>query len=254
MIEEEPFFSVLLTTHNAEKTISRTIMSVLDQTFREFEIIVVDDFSDDQTVDILTSILDSSDIRSHVYTNNKNMGVSYSRNCGIQKADGKFVAFLDDDDIWLPEKLHGQHRILKNGEFLWIFSNYLIMNDSYEILGKRVRKSGIYNFESISKNGNPVGMLTTVVSRKTLLQYPFQHVHHEDYDLWLTLSRNGIVGYLDESETAAYMKHSDSISGNKFKSICWTYDLFRKHGISKLKSWNLLRGYVVNTLVRRNKV
>lgn len=246
-----PFFSVILNTHNANNTIRKTISSVLGQTFRNFELIIVDDCSTDDTLNIVHEYLDHCDIHYIIIPLQENHGISYSRNIGIDKATGKYIAFIDDDDLWIENKLEKQFAFLEKHDFLidWVFSNYFVIDKNYQKIGNRHRKSGFYDWHSIIRDGNPVGMLTVVVKRQIIKENKFRNLNHEDYDLWIRLSKKGIAGYLMEDELAEYMRHK-SKSSNKLRAISWTYRVFRINGISSIHAFYLILRYVVNYFSR----
>lgn len=244
------FFSVIITTHNAQQTIRKTLNSVLSQTFKSFEIVVVDDKSLDYTLTIIDQMLRESNFESKVIKLNENKGVSEARNCGVNVCRGKYVAFLDDDDIWLPNKLKMQYEDICCKGVDWLFSNYYVVNDQYKKISKRYRNPGKYDFKKIIVAGNPVGFLTVVVKKEILISHPFKKVHHEDYDLWLRLSKNGYKGYLDEKYLALYMKRKNSISSNKLKSMTWTFNLLKSYSVGWQELILLMIKYFFNALIR----
>lgn len=246
-----PYFSVIVNTHNNANTVKKTLNSVICQTFTNFELIVIDDASSDATVKIIKKILDDYSGKSKVIELKKNVGISKARNTGVSCANGQYVAFLDGDDLWMKNKLSIQHDFLSNNLIDWVFSNYSVVNNNYEILGNRYRKEGIYDYKSIISNGNPVGMLTVVVKKHLLVETPFRKVKHEDYDLWIRLAKKGIIGYLQPNILGKYMKHQHSISSNKLHSMLWTYRIFRNNNISVLKSMLLILKYINNYFFRR---
>ncbi|WP_304055836.1 glycosyltransferase family 2 protein [Levilactobacillus namurensis] len=247
-----PFFSVMITTYNSQKTIKNTLRSVIQQTTTEYELIIVDDHSVDNTLNIVHRILGKADISYRVIRLSKNLGVSAARNVGILKSKGLYIAFLDDDDVWLPDKLETQKKIIVKKDVDWIFSNYYVIDDSYKKIGKRYRRAGYYDYKRIISNGNPIGMLTSVVKRDILINYPFRKIHHEDYDLWIRLSKKGYVGYMTNDYLAYYMKSESSTSSNKFKSFIWTYSIFRKNE-SFFKTLYLMFRYCLNVFKRKKK-
>lgn len=248
-----PFFSVVITTHNARKTISKTVRSVLNQTCNDFEIIVVDDCSNDNTVEIIQNSLNKQESDVNLVRLKENRGVANARNIGVQKSTGEYVAFLDDDDTWVENKLEIQRRYLLRDNVNWIFSNYFVMNEQYEIISKRSLPEGFYQFKKLIENGNPVGFLTVVIKREILIKHPFMSVHNEDYDLWLSLGEIGLKGYLCRDFLACYMKRENSTSSNKLKSLFWTYGTLRKYSKNWISTVQCLFGYCINTVKRSNK-
>ncbi|QDR72384.1 glycosyltransferase family 2 protein [Limosilactobacillus reuteri] len=247
-----PFFSVIVNTHNNEDTIRRTLNSVIYQTFSNFELVIVDDASSDATVNIVKKILNKYKGKGNVIELKNNTGISNARNIGVTYSRGKYIAFLDGDDLWEKNKLEIQHSFLSNNLINWIFSNYSVINEEYIKLGNRCRKEGVYDYKSIINNGNPVGMLTVVLKRELLIATPFRNVRHEDYDLWIRLAKKGVIGYLQPNILGEYMKHKKSISSNKFNSILWTYGVFRSNKINVFKSIWLVFKYINNYFNRKN--
>lgn len=123
MISTHPLVSVIIPVYNAEKYIKDAIISILEQTYKAFEIIIVDDFSSDNSVKIISDFKDV-----HLIQSSKNRGAGYSRNCGINSSKGEIIAFLDADDHWVPEMLEFQiDSLLKNKDIdgvYGMFENY----------------------------------------------------------------------------------------------------------------------------------
>lgn len=257
-MSDNPFFSVILNTYNSQKTIKRTLESILNQTFTDFELIIIDDNSSDKTINTITKILGVSRLKKQyrLISLSKNSGISFSRNLGIDKAHGQYICFIDGDDLWQEKKLEIQYKFLAANDFLidWLFSNYYVIDDQYNVISVRKRKKGIYNYKSVIHNGNPAGMLTVAVKTKILKQNRFRKIRHEDYDLWIRLSKKGIIGFLIDENLAMYMKHNQSLSSNKYRSILWTYNVFRENNISPLYSIYLLCRYIANYFLRKSFV
>ena len=247
------FFSAVITTHNCHATIKKTLNSVIQQTIDDFEIIIVDDNSSDNTIDVIREVLEkTNNIEYKIIRFYTNQGVSVARNKGVSESSGQYIAFLDDDDIWLLDKLKIQKEIIMRKKLDWIFSNYYVINDHYKIIGRRRRETGMYDYKKIISNGNPIGMLTVVAKRNILKQNSFRMVKDEDYDLWIRLAQKGIAGYLMEDELAEYMKHK-SVSSNKLQAIGWIYQVFRLNGISMIHALYLISRYVVNYFNRKSR-
>lgn len=253
-MESYPFFSVILNTYNNEKTISRTFKSLLNQSYKNFEIIIVDDCSTDSTVKLIKQIISQTSISITIslVKLSSNKGISNARNVGINKALGKYIAFLDGDDLWKKDKLKIQRAFIRKTHAEWIFSNYSVINDKYDYLGERKRQKGIYDYKSIISMGNPIGMLTVVVSSIILKSNHFRTIKHEDYDLWIRLAKKGIPGFLMSESLACYMKHSKSVSANKLKSAEWTFEVFRKNDINYLCCIWLTLKYIINYFRRKS--
>lgn len=255
MSAQFPFFSVVINTYNSAKTIEKTLRSVFTQTFTNYEVIVVDDHSTDNTINVITKIGAMFHREINIIELNKNQGIAKSRNMGIDQSKGEYIAFLDGDDLWKKNKLMVQYDELKKNSFTadWVFSNYDVIDSGYNYLGERKRNSGVYGFNAIVKRGNPVGMLTVVIKSKVLKKNKFRNVKHEDYDLWIRLSKRGYFGILLGDSLAMYMKHSNSASSNKLKSIIWTFNVFRLNNINFFIAVYLTGNYLINYFTRMKK-
>lgn len=250
---DSPFYSVIITTYNSRKTIGKTLKSVLNQTFKDYELIIIDDNSKDDTLMIINQFKEKENITVNVYRFATNRGVSFARNYGIEMSKGQYICFLDGDDIWLPNKLEVEAEYLKKDYIDWVCSNYNVIDESYNYKGKRIRESGLYTYKDIIKSGNPVGMLTVAIKKQILLNNKFQKLHHEDFDLWIRLSKQGYICFTIDNVLASYMKSKYSLSSNKIKSIFWTYKVFRCNGINVFVSFWLIVKYLFNALRRVKK-
>lgn len=246
----QPFFSIIVPVHNAEKYVHKCLNSIINQTFKDFEVLIIDDFSSDGTVEVVNQIIGSYE-NFKLISLPKNFGVANARNVGIRQANGKYICFLDDDDLWLKNKLQVEHDFIKEKKAKWVFSNYEVLDENHNHLGTRFRLPGKYNYEKMLSRGNPVGLLTVAVEANILKRNYFKEVGHEDYDLWLRLSSQGVEGHLLGDVLAQYTKRSNSRSSNKIKSIIWTYSCFRRNGCNMLMSTRLLLGYAFNVINRK---
>ncbi len=208
--------SVIIPTYNRSGLLCSAIISVLNQTFQDFEIIVVDDCSRDNTPDVVRK-LNNKKIK---YIRNKtNKGEAVARNTGIMNSDSEYIAFLDDDDEWLPEKLTLQVDLLKNSSLRVgvVYTGYIEVDlTSQKILKKRhpSKKGDIYKFLLIK---NYVGIPSTVMVRRVcfdriglfdkMIPYP------TDYDLWIRISKEFHFEYI-EKPLVKYHIHKNSISAN----------------------------------------
>ena len=215
--------SIVMPSYNTAKYISDSIKSVLAQTYQNWELLIVDDCSTDNTLEIVKSF---SDTRIILLQNEKNSGAAVSRNYALRGAKGKWIAFLDSDDIWLPEKLEKQIRFMNENNLAFTFTDYRIclngkwlpyINTAPNIINKRK----MYNYCYFST-------ITVMYDREKigLIQIP-NLKKNNDYAMWLQIIEKSDAYRLPEC-LSYYIKHENSISsGNKLKLIKWHYRLFR---------------------------
>ncbi|MDD4110442.1 MAG: glycosyltransferase family 2 protein [Clostridia bacterium] len=231
-----PLISIIMPVFNCEKVVYFSIESVLKQTFDSFEIIVVDDFSTDTTVDVIKSFNDS---RIKILVNTKNSGAAYSRNRAINAASGKYIAFLDGDDLWTNDKLELQLAFMIENEYSFSYTNY----EEVDYLGKKIGKfvTGPKKVtHRMFKRADFVGCLTVMYRRDIYpdLQIPNDIYKRNDYALWLLLSKKANC-YLLSKTLAYYRRGKNTISsGGKSKLFPYHVALYKKvFGYSTFKSF-----------------
>ena len=229
-------FSIVMPAFNASKTIAQSISSVQAQTDKNWELIVVDDQSKDNTSEIVKQ-MQSDDPRIRLIRNNDNQGVAASRNTALQASKGKYIAFLDSDDSWTEEKLLSQREQFGNGAKV-VFGSYrrLYSDDSYQIVkARRCVSSRTFTFF------NPIGNLTGAYDRSigTVLQ---KKVGHEDYLMWFEIVKRAGVAFGSERILGNYRVNNTSLSGNKIKAAKWHWAALRNE--MKLSSGQATLGFI----------
>ena len=218
--------SIIMPSYNTAKFISETIDSVLTQTYTNWELIIVDDCSTDNTDEVVKSFL--SDDRIKYIKNEKNSGAAFSRNRALCEAKGKWIAFLDSDDLWLPEKLEKQIEFMEKNDYHFSYTNYIEIDEESKTNGKRVTgpkkitKYGMYNYCWM-------GCLTVMYDAETIGLIQIADIKkNNDYAMWLKVCKKADCYLLDEV-LAKYRKRSGSISNHGYtKLIKWHYKLYRE--------------------------
>lgn len=187
----QPKVTVIMPAYNAAQFIEDAIRSVMTQTVSDWELLVIDDGSRDDTCKIVEGLA-AEDSRVKLLRNEQNMGVANTRNRGLSLCRGEFVAFLDSDDIWLPEKLENQLERLENTGASLCYTSYGIMDDA----GNPSRGDYLVpekaDYRKLLKE-NVIGCSTVMLRRKDAQHYRFETtLHHEDYALWLRMLKDGI--------------------------------------------------------------
>lgn len=215
--------SIIMPSYNSEKYIKASIASVISQTYTNWELLIVDDCSTDQTVRIIQSF---NDRRIRLFVNDHNSGAAVSRNRALREAKGKWIAFLDSDDFWMPTKLDEQLQFMTGNNYNFSFTDYRIAAngsfDKYVRTGpkrvdyKRIKKYCYFFTSTVLYNREVVGLIQIKDLKK-----------NNDYALWLH-SLKLTDAFRFPKCLSIYNKHNDSISGgNKLKLIKWHFILFR---------------------------
>jgi len=185
--------SVITPCYNTERFISQCIESVIRQTYNNWEMIIVDDCSKDKSAEIIKQYC-KKDSRIKYYKTEKPSGSpAMPRNIAIKRAKGRFIAFLDADDIWLEDKLEKQLPFFEQENVAVVFSGYEKMNEE----GKRsnrvvIRKRKVVDYKDLLKTDD-VGNTTAVYDTKKVGKVYNINIHHEDYALWLAILKKGFV-------------------------------------------------------------
>lgn len=244
--------SVIVPAHNSGRFIAETIMSVLNQTHKNFEIIIVDDCSTDDTIEIIKSFEDE---RILLLENESNSGAAYSRNKAIANAKGDFIAFLDADDKWLPDKLEKQILFMESNHYDFSYTGYSWVREDNSEIGVFVSGPTKVTHKMFLRS-NYVGC-STVMFRRSIypdLNVPDSIKKRNDYALWLLLSKKADCYYLDECLTK-YRKISGSISsGSKAKLVKHHYQVFKEVcGFKPIKAYLFAILNIVYFLFRSKK-
>lgn len=243
--------SVIMPAYNSAEYISDAVKSVLLQSYSNLELIICDDASDDETVADAKKA-SSDDPRVIILRNETNAGVAAARNKAISKASGRYIAFLDSDDIWEKDKLSEQLKFMKDNGCALCYSSYGFINELGEPIKNRmaiIRDSADY--KSLLKN-NFIGMLTVVIDRKTTGSVKFSSNRHEDLILWLGLAKKKLPMKGMNKPLAKYRVSQQSLSGNKLKAAAWRWNVYRKsENLNFFTSIWYMTFYIVNSIVKR---
>ena len=218
--------SIIMPSYNTGRFIKETIESVLAQSYSNWELILVDDCSKDDTDAVLSEYL--ADARIRYIKNETNSGAAVSRNRALREAKGKWIAFLDSDDLWAPEKLEKQIRFMEENGYHFSYTNYIEIDEESKPNGKsitgpkKITKHGMYNYcwmgcLTVMYDAEAVGLIQIEDMKK-----------NNDYAMWLKVCKKANCYLLDES-LARYRKRSGSISNQGYtKLIKWHYKLYRE--------------------------
>ena len=246
MSKNEDLISIIMPAYNCEKYIGEAIDSVLAQSYRNWELILIDDGSVDNTYSIVKEYL-QNDIRVSLLSNEKNIGVSAARNRGIEYAKGEWIAFLDSDDIWAPYKLEKQLAAAQenNGEF--IFTGSAFINEKGQPYKGIFEVPEKVSYKELRKQ-NVISCSSVLIKKKFFINIKMEGDDmHEDYAVWLRILKTGITAYGVNEPLLIYRIHRNSKSWNKIKTVRMTYKVYRFIGLNPVSSAhfmaiNLIRG------------
>lgn len=222
-----PDVSIIMPCHNGSKYIENAIKSVQNQTYTGWELLVVDDCSSDDSVKVISDFVKNDNRIKLLHTQKSTGYPSDVRNVGIEAATGRYISFLDCDDMWLPSKLERQIPLFENSETAVVFSWYLKMDENGNQHEKPVKSPTCVNFERLL-GGNVIGNLTGIYDTKKVGKVYQKQIHHEDYLMWLEILDHKYIAVNTNSVEAVYCESKNSLSGSKLKALTWTWGIFYK--------------------------
>ena len=239
---KNPTVSVIIPTYNRAHLVARAIQSVLNQTYKDFELIIVDDGSTDNTEDIIKEF-QKKDERIKYIKHDKNRGGSAARNTGIKAARGNFIAFLDSDDEYLSYKLEKNVNILKNANsnVSIVYSNILIIDNKIKFKGIKKGISGnIYNNILLT---NFIHLNSVLVKRECFLKELFDErfPRHQEWDLWIRLAKKYKFTYIDDVLAIWYRDCSCNRVSDHIENTIIANKLFLKKYYNDLKNYPKFR-------------
>lgn len=245
--------SIITPSYNSAKYIKQTIDSVRAQTYTDWEMLIVDDCSTDNTCEIVEAIA-KEDNRVKLIRQEQNGGAAVARNRALENSTGRFIAYLDADDIWLPEKLSRQVEFMEQNDVAFSCCDYEKIEDDSTPLNKTVSMPKTITYDGLLGNTiiQTVGVIVDLdkVDRKLLVMPNVRR--GQDTATWLQMLRNGVVFVGQNEVLAQYRRVPQSLSANKFNALKRTWYLYR--GVEKLslfKSIRCLIGWAYHASIKR---
>jgi glycosyltransferase involved in cell wall biosynthesis len=245
----EELVSIIIPAYNCEGFIGRTLESVLSQTYKNWEAIIIDDCSTDNTLDLVKSYsLKNQKIRYQKLS--KNSGAAVARNAAVNLAKGKYLAFLDSDDIWFPEKLEQQIKFMQDNGYLFTCTSYNKIDSQGNDLGFIIRAKNFRNYNGVLKR-NP-GNSTVIYDAESLGKIIIPDIRkRNDYVMWLQVVKKAkILHGLDEVLTSHRIR-TGSLSRNKVGLVYYHWKVYRKiENLSLIRSSYLIVYWIIATVFK----
>lgn len=241
--------SVITPVYNAEKVIGKTLESIFNQTYPHIEIVLVDDCSKDNSEAVIKEYM--KEHKNIVYYKQEtNQGAGAARNKALELAKGQYVAFLDADDLWYPEKTERQIKLLKEKDGAFSYTAIEMIDRDGNVVKKKRKVKEQVNYKFLLHN-TMIATSTVIIDRTKLgdFRMPLRR-GGQDYATWLMLLRDGTIAYgINEALEQYRVGNKDSLAGKKSKSIkqVWEIQTQQEH-INKFKAWINVNLFILNAL------
>lgn len=246
--------SIIMPAHNTEQYITQAIESVLAQTWKEWELIIVDDSSSDRTHEIAETYAQKH-IQIRVFQNKRNLGPAQTREKGINLAMGLWIAFLDSDDCWEARKLEIQLDVARHQKADFLFTGSSFMDENGNSLSGQLFVPERIGYRQLLKQ-NVISCSSVLIKKELLFRFPMEAGRfHEDYLLWLRILRDtSIMAVGINKPLLRYRINPSSKSGDKKKSALMTYCVYRALGLGRIQAGYYWCWYVWRSLKKYRKI
>lgn len=237
--------SIIMAAYNAENTIEDAVSSVLAQSYQNWELIVINDCSTDRTPYLVESIADP---RVRLIHNSVNSGVSFTRHRGVEEASGEWIAILDSDDAWAPDKLEKQVRcqIEKNAQLLFTASSF--MTATGKPIDWVLHAPEEIDYRTLLKQ-NLISNSSVLVRKALYMAHELQgDGMHEDFACWLRILKSGVKAYGVDEPLLIYRISAASKSGNKLKAAKMNWNTYHAVGLNIFETGYYMIWYTLNGL------
>ncbi|MEZ8428368.1 glycosyltransferase family 2 protein [Vibrio cyclitrophicus] len=249
MPKVDDFVSIIMPAHNSSKHIEESINSVLEQSYDSWELIIINDRSTDNTLSIAEGY-QSAHNNIIVYSNHDTVGGAYyARNIGLSFAKGRYICFLDSDDVWLPFKLEVQIDAMKKYNVFASHGCYNRISESGSFINQVNIQRHVSYKDQLKSNRIP--NLTGIYDRSKIGLFEQNKIGHEDYEMWLRILRKtSSIGI--EKAIASYRVSENSLSSNKLQSASWHYRILSSvDGLSYFQRWFYFFIYLFYAVLKR---
>lgn len=243
--------SIIMPCFNGQDFIGDSIKSVINQTYTNWELLITDDCSSDSSLEVIDEFI-KKDSRIKLFKLEKNSGAAIARNNSLNNAKGKFIAFLDSDDLWLPTKLEKQVRFMEEYKIPISFTSYEVLDENLNSTNTIIKSVNEIDYSGYLKN-TIIGMSTSMIDKDIVGNFEFFNIRtRQDTYLWITLLKRGYKAYGILDILAQYRVRENSISANKWKAakrVWYLYYELEDLGLFKASYYFLC--YMFNAIKKR---
>ena len=243
--------SIITPSYNSKRFIKETVDSVVAQTYQNWEMIIVDDCSKDDSVEYIENLI-QNDLRIKLIALEKNVGAAEARNKALEVAQGRYIAFLDSDDIWLSHKLDTQLKFMQKKNYAFTFSSYIPFSENGEEEYKIINAPKELDYSKYCKN-TIIGCLTVIIDKEKVGDFRMPNIKSShDMALWLLILKRGFKAYGLDETLARYRLVATSNTAKKYKAIFDVWKVYRNiEKLNVLKSSWYFVNYLFNAIKKR---
>ena len=243
--------SIITPSYDSSKFILECVNSVISQTFKNWEMIIVDDCSNDNSREIISDLL-LKDERIEAIFLEENIGAAEARNIAIRKSKGKYIAFLDSDDVWRKDKLEKQIKFMNDNDIAFSFTSYQPISEDGSKNYSIITAPNKMNYHSYLKN-TIIGCLTVIIDKEKTGEFQMSNIRSShDMALWLMIMKKGFFAYGLDENLAYYRIVSTSNTSRKWKAAQEVWNVYRKEEkLNIIYSIYCFIGYVFNAIRKR---
>nr|WP_244897342.1 glycosyltransferase family 2 protein [Marinococcus halophilus] len=247
--KDEDLVSIVMPAYNCEAFIKYSLDSVIQQTYQNWELIIVDDGSKDSTKKIVTHY-SNKDPRIKYFEFEKNQGAAVARNKAVELAEGKYMAFLDSDDIWFPKKLDEQLKIMKENGYEFTCTSYTKIDELGQDLKKTIRVTDKSTYDDILKRN--LGNSTVIYNVDNLGKFTIPNIRkRNDYVMWLQVIKKAGYLYGINEALSSHRVRKNSLSKKKVNLVGYHWKVYREiEKLSLLKSVYLIMYWVLSKVLK----
>jgi teichuronic acid biosynthesis glycosyltransferase TuaG len=221
----DPLVSIVTPAYNATRFVPQTIESVLSQTYTDWELLIVDDCSEDDTVSVVGSYA-TRDSRVCLLRHQRNCGPAQARETALQASRGRYIAFLDSDDLWLPQKLEHQLAFMQRRQATLCFTQFRRVDAEGHTVGRLINIPERLTYRDLLKN-TAIATSSVIIDRDKAGPFQMTRTYYDDYALWLQILRRGFVAHGLREDLMRYRVVGKSVSRNKLRSATMVWRLYR---------------------------